>query len=339
MWLWVSWSGIATARMTFASYFLAVPPFLLCTYSSPPEYGFGWYNARYAYYSEQNATASINQIHNIVQLYWPDWNGSPSEPPSAAPSPIPSESPSAAPSKTPTPSQFPSESPSAKPSSEPSPAPLMSPSAVASPSPAVPSELPSGAPSPSPMVSTCARQKETCSSDADCCSNKCVGNGTCRDVRLLMRARELQPPITPPGLAIAVERAKWEKARGLWKLLGTQDYDFELERLLYYGPKEFKGPFLVEVRSNQVVRVVEKATGLPVDDLEVSLTIPIIDVMLEKIGEALDRSLQAGEVLATYNPVLGFPERFYVEEEVNAEYDERAYPVDSFVTYFAPASS
>lgn len=115
----------------------------------------------------------------------------PSPPPSPRPSPRPTGRPTSPPSSLP--SARPSRRPSPRPSSPPSSAPSLSPSFSPAPSMSslpsllpsqTPSRLPTFTPSFSPthkptILWVCKIKREQCSSNADCCKNKCQ-NGFCK---------------------------------------------------------------------------------------------------------------------------------------------------------------
>jgi Family of unknown function (DUF6174) len=110
-------------------------------------------------------------------------------------------------------------------------------------------------------------------------------------------------------------RAALQQARGRWNSLGISDYQYAFQRSCFCAP-DFTAPVRIAVRQGQVAEVTSVQSGQP-RPIE---GYPTVDDLFARLQEALDSG--AENVQATYDPALGYPTRFFIDQSTRIADEE-----------------
>jgi hypothetical protein len=111
------------------------------------------------------------------------------------------------------------------------------------------------------------------------------------------------------GLDVAAARADLNNARGLWLNRAIRSYNVELE-VESYGPMQFRGPFIVQVRNGVVTDVLDRFSGLAVEPY-IAAELP---TTTEELYDLIDTALNFGPeyVGVDYARGNGRPKRIHI---------------------------
>lgn len=123
----------------------------------------------------------------------------------------------------------------------------------------------------------------------------------------------------PDGVGFVDDRpatlAALQQARGRWSSLGISDYQYAFQRSCFCAP-DFRAPVRIGVRQGEVAEVTSVETGQPrpVEGY------PSVDDLFARLQEALDSGAENVEV--TYDPGLGYPTRFFIDQSTRIADEE-----------------
>jgi Family of unknown function (DUF6174) len=147
-----------------------------------------------------------------------------------------------------------------------------------------------------------------------------------RDAALLILGAALGGPAcsssTGPTPAATADdrvatRAAFQQALSRWTSLRISSYEYAFKRTCFCAPP-YTDPVRIRVAGGQVVEVVSSRTGqrLPPQDY------PGIDGLFGMLRAALDANAYA--VRASYDPGLGYPTSFYIDQDTRIADEELA---------------
>ncbi len=122
--------------------------------------------------------------------------------------------------------------------------------------------------------------------------------------------------LRPQQEALDTGRARWEAAR-------VTSYTFRFERSCYCATPWVR-PMRIQVRDGAVVEAVFADDGEP---LPAEIEPPTIELLFDEVQSAIDR--EAHSIMASYDPVLGYPTDVSIDLIEEAVDEEMAFRVPS----------